>query len=67
MKIFLNLKHFWKGLSKVIEDRIILTIEIVKDPDNMVEVFEFCKDTIETAEPHFNIIRSNIEIGGTDD
>ncbi|WP_161795148.1 hypothetical protein [Brachyspira hyodysenteriae] len=54
-------------MSKVIEDRIILTIEIVKDPDNMVEVFEFCKDTIETAEPHFNIIRSNIEIGGTDD
>lgn len=51
--------------SKVIEDRIILTIEIVKD--DMLEVFEFCKDTIDTAETHFNVIRSNIEIGGTDE
>ena len=31
---------------KVIKDRIILTVEIVKDIDNMSEVFEFCKDTI---------------------
>lgn len=53
--------------SKVIEDRIILTIEISKDTDNMSEVFEFCKDTIETAETHFTVIRSNIEIGGTNE
>ncbi|MEI0477259.1 hypothetical protein [Brachyspira pulli] len=52
---------------KVIKDRIILTVEIVKDIDNMSEVFEFCKDTIETAESHFNVYRSNIEIGGTNE
>ena len=54
---------------KVIKDRIILTVEIVKDIDNMYmsEVFEFCKDTIETAESHFNVYRSNIEIGGTNE
>lgn len=53
--------------SKVIQDRIILTIEVVKDTDNMSEFFEFCNDTIDTAESHFNVYRSNIEIGGTNE
>lgn len=46
---------------------MILTIEIVKDMDNMLEVLSFFQDTIETAEEHFAIYRSNIEIGGNDD
>lgn len=53
--------------SKVVKDRIILTVEIVKDMDNMLEVLSFFQDTIETAEEHFVIYRSNIEIGGNDD
>lgn len=53
--------------SKVIANRMILTIEIVKDMDNMLEVLSFFQDTIETAEEHFVIYRSNIEIGGNDD
>ena len=53
--------------SKVIANRMILTIEIVKDMDNMLEVLSFFQDTIETAEEHFVIYRSNIEIGGNDE
>lgn len=53
--------------SKVIQDRIILTIEVVKDTDNMSEFFELCNDTIDKAESHFNVYRSNIEIGGTNE
>lgn len=53
--------------SKVIANRMILTIEIIKDMDNMLEVLSFFQDTIETAEEHFVIYRSNIEIGGNDD
>ena len=53
--------------SKVIANRMILTIEIVKDMDNMLEVLSFFQNTIETAEEHFVIYRSNIEIGGNDD
>ncbi|MBW5392687.1 hypothetical protein [Brachyspira pilosicoli] len=53
--------------SKVIANRMILTIEIVKDTDNMLEVLSFFKDTIETAEEHFVTYRSNIEIGGNDE
>ena len=53
--------------SKVIKDRIILTVEIVKDMDNMLEVLSFFKDTIETAEEHFITCGSNIEIGGNDE
>lgn len=53
--------------SKVIANRMILTIEIVKDTDNMLEILSFFKDTIETAEEHFVTYRSNIEIGGNDE
>lgn len=53
--------------SKVIANRMILTIEIVKDMDNMLEVLSFFQNTIETAEEHFITYRSNIEIGGNDD
>ena len=53
--------------SKVIANRMILTIEIVKDTDNMLEVLSFFKDTRETAEEHFVTYRSNIEIGGNDE
>ena len=41
--------------------------KVVKDTDNMLEVLTFFNDTIETAEEHFVIYRSNIEIGGNDD
>ncbi|WP_295297711.1 hypothetical protein [uncultured Brachyspira sp.] len=41
--------------------------KVVKDTDNMLEVLTFFNDTIETAEEHFVIYRSNIEIGGNDE